>query len=198
MKNWLSNVDWQRERQCRVTSMSRNVCQRTQDCLTQAPKINNNNNNNNKVQSALEDSNYKLHYDRSVITARTVHNNRPDIRVVIPDKTTKETHSIDVAIPNSHNLSTITEKLQKYTDLKEEFVRIWKLKMVYTIPLVLSTTGTITNKLHEILELNNLHPALFILMQKAVILNTCRIIRKFLAEQRIRSVWSVRPYCFEN
>jgi hypothetical protein len=99
-----------------------------QNSLTQPPKTNNNNNNNNKVQSALENSNYKLHYDRSIITARTVHNNRPDIRVVILAKTTKETHSIDVAIPNRHNLlSTITEKLQKYTDLKEDLIRIWQL-----------------------------------------------------------------------
>jgi hypothetical protein len=35
-------------------------------------------------------------------------------------------------------------------------------------------------------------------MQKAVTLNTCRTVRKFLAEQWIRSAWSVRPYSFEN
>jgi hypothetical protein len=35
-------------------------------------------------------------------------------------------------------------------------------------------------------------------MQKAVTLNTCRIVRKFLAEQCIRSAWSVRPYSFGN
>ena len=41
------------------------------------------------------------------------------------DKIIKEAYSIDVAIPNSHNLhSTITEKLQKYTDLKEDLIEI--------------------------------------------------------------------------
>jgi hypothetical protein len=69
---------------------------------------NNNNNNNN------------------IITDRNIPKNRHDI--VTLAKTTKEAHSIDVAIPNSHNLlSTITEKLQKYTDLKEELIRIWQL-----------------------------------------------------------------------
>jgi hypothetical protein len=34
---------------------------------------------------------------------------------------------------------------------------------------------------------------LFILMHKAVALNTCRVVRKFLAEQWIRSAWSERP-----
>jgi hypothetical protein len=37
------------------------------------------------------------------------------------DKTIKDAYLIYVAIPNSHNLySKITEKLQKYTGLKEE------------------------------------------------------------------------------
>jgi hypothetical protein len=59
-------------------------------------------------QSVLENSNYKLYYDMSIITLRTIHNNRPDI--VIVDKTIKEAHLIDIAIPNSHSLhSTITE-----------------------------------------------------------------------------------------
>jgi hypothetical protein len=40
----------------------------------------------------------------------------------------------------SHNLnSTITKKLQKYADLKEELVRIWQLNTDYIIALVLST-----------------------------------------------------------
>jgi hypothetical protein len=59
-------------------------------------------------QSVLENSNCKLHYDRSIITDRTIHNNIPVI--VIVDKTIKEAHSTDAAIPNSHSLhSTITE-----------------------------------------------------------------------------------------
>jgi hypothetical protein len=130
----------------------------------------------------LENSKYKLYNDRSIITDQTIHNNRPGI--VILDKTIKAAYLIDVTIPNSHNLhSTITEKLQKYTDLKEGLISIWQLKMAYIIPLVLSTMGIIPNKLHESLELLNLCPALYILMQKAVKLNTCHIVRKFLAEK---------------
>jgi hypothetical protein len=53
------------------------------------------------------------------ITDRTPHNNRPNILVVILNKTVKEVYVIDVAIPNSHNLhSTITERFHKYKDLK--------------------------------------------------------------------------------
>ena len=130
----------------------------------------------------LENSNYKLYNDRPIITDRSIHNNRLDI--VLLDKTIKEAYLIDVAISNSHNIhSTITEKLQKCTDLKEKLIGIWKLKTACIIPPVLSTTGIIPNKLHESFKLLNLRPALYILIQKAVIFNICRTVRKFLAEQ---------------
>jgi len=64
------------------------------------------------------------------------------------------TNLVYVAVHNSHNLhSTITEKLQKYTDLIEELIRIWQLKTSCKIPLVLSTTGITPNKLHEMFVL---------------------------------------------
>jgi hypothetical protein len=61
---------------------------------------------------------------------------------------------IIIANPNSQNLhSTITEKLQKHKNLKEEPVRIGKLKTAYIIPLVLSTADIISHKLHNRLKL---------------------------------------------
>jgi len=51
---------------------------------------------------------------------------------------------------NSHNLHcTFTEKLQKYTDLTEEFVRISQLKTAHVMPLILSTVVILPNKLHD-------------------------------------------------
>jgi hypothetical protein len=48
--------------------------------------------------------------------------------------------TVDVAITKSHNRHcTVTEKLQKYADLKEELIRMWQLKTAQTIPAVLST-----------------------------------------------------------
>jgi len=39
------------------------------------------------------------------------------------DKNTKESHVVDTAIPNNQNLhSIITEKLRKYTEIKEELL----------------------------------------------------------------------------
>jgi len=130
-----------------------------------------------------------------IITDRTSHNSRPD-RVVL-DKTIKEWYPVGAAIPDSLNFhSTITEKLQKYRDLKEELIRMWQLKTAHMMSLVPSKMGMFPNKLYESIELLNLRPGIYIIMQKAVILNTCRIIRMFLTEQPIRSAWSVRTVLF--
>jgi hypothetical protein len=59
-------------------------------------------------------------------------------------------------------------------NLKEELIRIWQA--AYIIPLVLSTRGIFPNKLHESLKLLNIRSDLYIQMQKAAILNTCRVV----------------------
>ena len=66
----------------------------------------------------------------------------------------------------------------------------------HVMSLVPSKMGMFPNKLYESIKLLNLRPGIYIIMQKAVILNTCRIIRMFLTEQRIRSAWSVRTVLF--
>jgi hypothetical protein len=84
------------------------------------------------------------YYGRSVMADGTVHSNRPD--TVILDKTIKQAHSVDTAIPKSHNFhSTVTERLQQYTGWKEELTRIQQLKTAHTVPPVLSTEGIISN-----------------------------------------------------
>jgi hypothetical protein len=45
--------------------------------------------------------------------------------IAVLDQTINEAYLRDVGIPNSHNLhSTTVKKLQKYTDLKKELIRI--------------------------------------------------------------------------
>lgn len=135
-----------------------------------------------KPEPVLENAEYKLYYDRSIITDRTVHENRPDI--VLQNKTSKETYIIDVAVPNTNNVNnTIAEKIRKYSELKDEVMRLWQAERAHIVPIVLSTTGIIPVSLHHSLRVLNIKPNLYIEMQKAVILNTCRIVRKFLSQQ---------------
>jgi len=62
-------------------------------------------------------------------------------------------------------------------------IRTWQLKTVYIVPVALCTISIIPNNLHRTSKLLTVHPVLYSLMQKAVIINTCRIFRKFLTEQ---------------
>ena len=114
-------------------------------------------------QSVLENTTEKVCYDMSITTDRTVQTYR--LGVVMLDKTFKETCLIDVEIPDSQNLhSTITEKVPNYTDLKEGLISIWQLNTAFVIPFALSTTGIISNKLHDSLKLLNLRPAIYNVM----------------------------------
>ena len=68
-----------------------------------------------------ENDNFKLYWNRSIITDKTIPANRPDI--TFTNKRTKTTYLIDtsIAVPNTHNLDkTITEKQSKYQELVNE------------------------------------------------------------------------------
>jgi nitrate reductase assembly molybdenum cofactor insertion protein NarJ len=69
--------------------------------------------------SVLENENFKLHWNRSVLTDKTIPFNRPDITSM--NKKTKNTFLIYIAAPNTHNLAkTITDKQNKYQELANE------------------------------------------------------------------------------
>jgi hypothetical protein len=48
----------------------------------------------------LENERYKLYWDRTIITDRTISDNRPDITLI--DKVKEKTFLIDIAIPSDH------------------------------------------------------------------------------------------------
>ena len=56
------------------------------------------------------------------------------------------------------------------------------MNAVCAVLLVLTTTGIVPQKTHDNFKLPSLHLAVYILMQKAVTLLTCCVVRKFLAE----------------
>jgi len=57
--------------------------------------------------------------------------------------------------------------------------------IIIIIIIIISTIhgGIIPNKLHETLKVLNPRPGVCIRMRTAVMLNICRMVRKFLAEQ---------------
>jgi hypothetical protein len=57
----------------------------------------------NKPESCLENDNYELYFDRTVLTDIHIQHNRPDI--IILNKQQKQAYLLDIAVPNSHNIT---------------------------------------------------------------------------------------------
>jgi hypothetical protein len=77
--------------------------------------------------SVLENENFKLYWNRSILTDKTIPFNRPEI--TFTNKKTKNAFLIDIAVPNTHNLAiTITDKQNKYQELANEICAVWKQK----------------------------------------------------------------------
>ena len=101
---------------------------------------------------------------------------RPDIVVV--DKAKKETMIIDVAIPGDTKVcDKEREKIEKHSLLKDEIARLWQMKKVVVIPIVLGALGITTTKFEKYIgslgiEIRIEH------VQKSALLGTARIIRK--------------------
>ena len=105
--------------------------------------------------------------------------NRPDITFM--NKKTRNTFLINIAVPDTHNLSkTITDKQNKYQEMANEICAMWKQKAAQVIPIVISSTGVIPKSLSQSLTRLNLHPNTYLQVQKSVILGTCSIVRNFL------------------
>jgi len=129
--------------------------------------------------NVLENENFKLYWNRSILTDKTVPFNRPDIAFM--NKKTKNTFLIVIVVPNTHNLAkTITDKQNKYQELANVMCAMWKQKAAQVILIVISSTGVIPKSLSQSLTTLNLHPNTYIQLQKSVILGTCSIVRNFL------------------
>uniref|UniRef100_A0A6P7H095 Uncharacterized protein LOC114342846 n=1 Tax=Diabrotica virgifera virgifera TaxID=50390 RepID=A0A6P7H095_DIAVI len=129
----------------------------------------------------LENDNYKLYWDRTVLTDQTVAHNRPDL--ILVNKLTRQTTLIEVAIPNNNNLRVKrNEKIAKYRDLEIQIRRQWRMESTQTIPIIISTTGVIPKNLIENIKKLGLNEHLYKTMQKAVLLSTSRCVRKFLGD----------------
>lgn len=126
----------------------------------------------------LENDCIKLYWDREIITDVCIRANRPDI--VIYDKREKRVTLIDIAVPLDHNVqTTFSTKITKYHDLAEELRQMWHLQEIRIVPVIISATGIVPKTLLHSLEelgieqqINNI--------QKATILGTCNIVRRFL------------------
>ena len=115
----------------------------------------------------------------SIQTDKTLEHNRPDITVI--DKKSKKcllidpTYSFDTPIEKKEE-----EKCTNYSELKYEIAKIWKIRNVEVIPVVvIGALGTVTKRFEKWIEKLDLDLTIEAL-QKPCLLGTARMIRKVL------------------
>jgi tellurite resistance-related uncharacterized protein len=94
-------------------------------------------------ESCLENDSYKtykLYFDKTILTDIHIKHNRPDI--IILNKQQKQAYLLDIAVPNSHNITqTYNTKINKYLELSVAMRNLWCLEKISILPLVISATG---------------------------------------------------------
>ena len=126
-----------------------------------------------------ENEKVKILWDMCVQTDKVIQARRPDLVVV--DKSKKEVLIIDFAVPADKNVrEKESEKITKYQDLKMEIKRLWKMKRVRVIPLVVGALGSIPKDLPHWLKELGLEDVDCGMLQKAALLGTARILRRTL------------------
>ncbi|CAH2052194.1 unnamed protein product, partial [Iphiclides podalirius] len=132
-------------------------------------------------EAVLENDRARLYWDRSIITDRTIVANKPDI--VLMDRAQSRVFLVDITIPYDENLvKAETDKKTKYLDLAHEVTDMWGGVPTEIIPIVVSANGLIPVSLSKHLRRLGLRDgSLQAQMQKAVLLDTARIVRRFLS-----------------
>ena len=125
-------------------------------------------------ESVVENKNFKILWDFIIQCDHMIGD------IVVVDKVKKETMIIDVAIPGHTRLcDKKREKIEKYSLLKDKIGRLWQIKKVVVIPIVVGALGTITTKLEKYIESFGIEIRIEH-VQKSALLGTARIIRKVL------------------
>jgi hypothetical protein len=87
----------------------------------------------------LENDNYKLYFDRTVLTDIHIKHNRPDI--IILNKQQKLAYLLDTDVPNSYNITqTYNTKINKYLEISVAMKNLWFR------PLIISATGNVVRE----------------------------------------------------
>ena len=107
---------------------------------------------------------------------------KPDIVVV--DKKKKTCLTIDIAIPAAGDNRVgkkEQEKIEKYQELRQEIAKIWGMKKVEVIPVIVGTLGAVSKKIEKWIDKIQINIKVEHL-QKTALLGTARILRKVLNE----------------
>ena len=132
-----------------------------------------------EAEKVLENDDYKVLWDFAIRTDKVIEAHRPDI--VIVNKRSKEGLLIDVAIPGDARVAAKEiEKIVKYQDLAIEVQRLWELRKVKVVPIVIGALGAVPVAFRKHLGSLNISDISVEQLQRTAILGTANILRRYL------------------
>ena len=96
-------------------------------------------------ERAVRNEEVKVLWDINVQCDKVVETRKPDI--ILIDKKEQKGIIINIVVPADVRVGEKErEKMEKYQDLKREIGRLWKLKMVEVVPVVIGALGRVTKE----------------------------------------------------
>uniref|UniRef100_A0A1X7U4Q0 Uncharacterized protein n=1 Tax=Amphimedon queenslandica TaxID=400682 RepID=A0A1X7U4Q0_AMPQE len=128
-----------------------------------------------KPEGVIEHNGVKVMWDFMVQCDRYIEHRKPDILII--DLVQRRGWIIDVAIPVDCRVTKKEEKINKYQHLRLEIIRLWSLRQVDIIPVVVGALGAVSRNIERWLEKLGVVIRLEHI-QKTVLLGTANIIRR--------------------
>ena len=126
----------------------------------------------------VESENFKILLNFTVQCDRKIEARRPDI--VFIDKE-REVVIIDVAILGDDRVKDKElEKLKKYQLLKDEIAKVWRMRKVIVVPVVIGALGAVSVNFKEYMRQIGVNVRLQVI-QKTALLGSAKILRKVLS-----------------
>ena len=132
-----------------------------------------------KLEGVVESENFKILLNFTVQCDRKIEARRPDI--VFIDKKKREVVIIDVAILGDDRVKDKElEKLKKYQLLKDEIAKVWRMRKVIVVPVVIGALGAVSVNFKEYMRQIGVNVRLEVI-QKTALLGSAKILRKVLS-----------------
>ena len=129
-------------------------------------------------EGTAENEDVKLLWDINIQCDNVIEARRPDIVVI--DKKEKSCIIVDIAVPADGRVhEKEREKVEKYQDLRREIGRLWQLRKVQVVPVVVGALGSVTKEFDKWIEKLGV-PGDVATLQKTALLGTARILRMVL------------------
>ena len=129
-------------------------------------------------EGVVENEKCKILWDMTIQCDHVIEARGPDIVVV--EKENNKAIIVDIASPWDHRVyEKEGEKIEKYQDLKREIGRLWGIRHLEVVPVVIGALGVVSKRLDAWLEKLGVTIRTG-LLQKTALLGTVRMLRKLL------------------